>query len=168
VVLLNLNPGFSDEDSVAHLRPDFAEAARLNLVHVEQPYPFYLLDPRFRDASGARWWRTCLGQLLSRYGEERIANAVACIEYFGYHSEHNGFPSVLPSQQYSFELVSMAINRQAVVVVLRAWSVWIEAVPGLATYSRAFRLRNSQRVWVTEGNCPDGFGAITAAIDQFA
>ena len=137
-------------------------------LHAPQPYPFYLLDPRFRDASGARWWRTYLGQLIQRYGDRRIANSVVCVEYFGYHSEHFEFPTTLPSQLYSFELVKQAMARSAVIVVLRAQSWWIDVVPGLATYPRAFKLRNTQRVWVTEGNCPDGFRAITRAIDESA
>lgn len=167
VVLLNLNPGFNSEDILAHRRPDFAEAARLTLFHAPQQYPFYLLDPRFCESSGARWWRTHLRQLIYRYGEDRIANAVACVEYFGYHSEHYGFPIVLPSQTYSFDLVTAALDTGAVVVILRAWTAWVDAVPQLASYPRAYRLRNRQRVWLTQNNCPDGWQAITGAIEGF-
>jgi hypothetical protein len=78
VILLNLNPGFNDEDILAHSRPDFAESARLTLLHAPQAYPFYLLDPRFRDTSGARWWRKHLGQLIDRYDDQRIANSLLC------------------------------------------------------------------------------------------
>jgi hypothetical protein len=50
--------------------------------------------------------------------------------------------------------------------VLRAWTWWAGAVPGLAVYPHAYRLRNRQRVWVSQGNCPDGWEAITQAIEK--
>ncbi len=75
---------------------------------------------------------------------------------------------MLPSQLYSFELIKRAMARSAVIVVLRAWSSWVDAVPELAEYAPVFRLRNTQRVWVTEGNCPDGWRAITQTLDQSA
>ena len=153
VILLNLNPGFNVEDIEVHQNRAFAEAARRTMLHDIQPYPVYLLDPRFRDASGARWWRTYLAQLLELYGGHRIANTVACVVYFPYHSEQFNFPTLLPSQRYSIELVRVAMTRAAVIAVLRAWSWWRDVLPELATYPHAFRLRNSQRVWVTEGNC---------------
>ncbi len=166
VVLLNLNPGFNDQDVLAHENGELAEAATRNLVHAQQRYPSYLRDPRFREASGARWWRTHLAQLLARFGDSRVANAIACVEYFPYHSDNYGFPTELPSQRYSIELVRSAIGRGAVIVVLRAWSLWTAALPELAQYARAFKLRNRQRVWVTEDNCPDGFATIAAAIEE--
>ncbi len=39
VILLNLNPGFNDEDILAHGRLDFAESARLTLLRAPQAYP---------------------------------------------------------------------------------------------------------------------------------
>jgi len=50
--------------------------------------------------------------------------------------------------------------------VLRAWSWWIEVVPELASDARAFRLRNTCGVWVTEANYPDAFAVVTEAIEE--
>jgi hypothetical protein len=85
-----------------------------------------------------------------------------------YHSENFGFPTVLASQRYSMELVRSAIVRGTVIVLLRAWSFWTSAVPELSLYPGAFTLRSRKRVWVTEGNCPDGFSTITKAIEACA
>jgi hypothetical protein len=166
VVLLNLNPGFNDADIDAHRELDFAAAARKTLLHQVQDYPFYLLDPRFAGASGARWWHKYLGELVRRYGAGRVANTILCVEYFPYHSNEFGFPEVLPSQAYSFGLVERAIERNAVIIALRKRADWIAAVPRLSSYSKLYELRQSRSVWVTPGNCPDGFPAIVEAFND--
>jgi hypothetical protein len=102
--------------------------------------------------------------LVDRFGDQRVANGLLCVEYFPYHSEHFGFDRTLPSQLHSFALVRAALERNAVIISLRAWSQWKGAVPELANYERAFRLRNAQRAWVTRGNCPDGFDSILDAL----
>lgn len=53
VVLLNLNPGFSERDILSHEDPVFAAAAMATLHQEVQSHPFYLLDPRFKHASDA-------------------------------------------------------------------------------------------------------------------
>src|SRR5581483_935008 len=98
---LNLNPGFEEKDRVWHADSTFVESSRANLLHVYQPYPFYLLDPRFSASGGYRWWRTYLGTLLDRFGDKHVARSVLCVEYFPYHSEsYKPMPQVIASQAY--------------------------------------------------------------------
>lgn len=168
VVLLNLNPSYSDKDLVHHADPAFAAAARATLVHESQAYPFHLLDPQFACVSGAQWWRGNLSQLLREPDDSRVANGVLCVEYFPYHSESWGWPPRLPSQTYTFGLVASAMERGAVIVILRSKALWTDAVPDLANYPRSFTHRNRRHPWVSQRNCPDGYTAIINAIQADA
>lgn len=62
---------------------------------------------------------------------------VLLIEFHGYHSQKwKPLPAILPSQQYGFDLVSQAIDRGAVIVILRTEKPWKVAVPRLGSYAR--------------------------------
>lgn len=45
VLLLGLNPGFSDDEVQVHRGQKFAQTLRKNLIHAPLSYPFYSLDP---------------------------------------------------------------------------------------------------------------------------
>lgn len=66
VVLLSLNPGFSNDDALAHAREEFVQACRRNLAHHASDYPFLYLDPRFSDTPGGYWWTIRLRHYLMR------------------------------------------------------------------------------------------------------
>src|SRR4051812_9273320 len=58
VVILQLNPGYHTEDDHRHQKPEFQRAALANLRHTPVgDYPFYLLDPQFRESAGGKYWR---------------------------------------------------------------------------------------------------------------
>lgn len=161
VVLLNLNPGWSSEDAAWHARPDFARLCRENLLHQQAEYPFYLLNPSIADAPGARWWRAKLGAAIKSSDLATVASSFLCVEYFPYHSRSygSGTPRV-PSQAYGFELVRRALDRGAVIVLMRSRKRWFHAVPELACYRRLYCLRSPQNVSLSQRNCPDGFPEI--------
>lgn len=164
VVLLNLNPGFTDDDLSWHEDPEFKAQSLANLAHRASPYPFYLLNPDLR-APGVRWWTRKLRALIERVGLERVASRLLCVELFPYHSRRFGHGALgLPSQEYGFELVRNALGRNAIVVVMRGWKFWRAAVPELEEYPRRFALRSVQNVSITPRNCPEGFDQIVAAI----
>jgi hypothetical protein len=164
VVLLALNPGYSDGDPAVHASPRFAAHARANLAHAARHYPFYLLDPA-NDGPGRQWWRRRLKTLLEEFPEERVASALLCVEYFPYHSRRfRAAGLALPSQRYGFGLVRRALARGAVVVCMRARTLWTAAVPELGAPGRLLVLRTPQNVAVSPRNCPDGYGQIRRAL----
>lgn len=158
VVLLLLNPGYSDEDFCAYNDPTLDEASRLNRQHglQDSPYPFYYLDPRFQAYSGSEWWRRHLRRLIDDCGLESVARNVACIEHFPYHSQRYPGKVSVPSQYYGFHLVEQAIERDAVIVLVRGKGPWFASVLALESYSKCIELKNKQNVRLTRGNCPDG------------
>jgi hypothetical protein len=160
VVLLALNPGFSDSDPGLHGSATFAASVRKNIRHDSQAYPFYLLDPSNK-GPGYDWWRQRLRLLLEEFGAPLVSRSLLCVEYFPYHSRRYAHAKLdVPSQSYARQLVHAAVQRDAVVIVMRGWNLWREAVPALENARRCFRLRSVQNVSVTPKNCPDGFAAV--------
>ena len=165
VVLLSLNPGFGEETLPFHQgNTYFRESHRRNLLHSPTEYPFYLLDPSNRASPGYAWWWKHLRVLIEACGQKQVANCVLCVEYFPYASEHFGFRNILPSQNYAFYLVQQAINRGAIIVVMRGERFWINAIPFLKEYDLFFRLNNVQSVYLTLNNCPAGYSRIVSRI----
>jgi hypothetical protein len=164
VVLLNLNPGFSEEEvAYHHLDEYFRSAALANLSHAPQPYPFYFLDPAV-SSPGHRWWQSRLRTLLERVPVGRLSQRLLCVEYFPYHSARfsAAVPRV-PSQEYSFQLVRDAVGRGAVIIAMRASRSWRQAVPELES-TTVHSLNSAQSVYITPNNCPTGFPAALPAL----
>lgn len=162
IVLLNANPGFSMETAPFFGQPHVQRFARCNLLHEKLEYPFFLLDPAL-DAtqSGARWWSEKLKPLLQKVSRKQVANTICCIEFLPYRS--NKFKPTkdrLYSQNYSFHLVRQAMQRNAVLIIMRSAKHWYRAIPELQQYPQLFELLNPQNVVVSSGNCPNGFPLI--------
>lgn len=164
VVLLSLNPGYSPEDLAAHQDSGFQARSRANLTHAASADPFLLLNPEIQ-APGRRWWEAKLAPLIKACGREAVAAGVMCIEYFAYHSLRFAHGELrVPSQDYAFQLLRVALQRQALIVALRAERLWRAAVPELASYAFLYRLNSAQNVVVSERNCPAGYAAVVRAL----
>jgi hypothetical protein len=61
-------------------------------------------------------------------------------------------------------LVRQAIERGAIIVILRSEKLWYEAVPELVRYQQLYRLRSVQNVMITPNNCPEGYDRILAEL----
>lgn len=162
VVLLNLNPGYADED-VAYYQTEFVlQLWQKNLFHMPMEYPFYILHPEFdQELGGTMWWRTKLREMIEICGTKKVTKNICCIEYFPYHSiRYKPLKAPLESQRYSFDLVKKAIDNQAVIIVMRSEKSWLTAVPELENYMHLYRLNSKQNVAVSRNNCPEGFSKI--------
>ena len=157
IVLLNLNPGFMEEEIVFHLSdPHFISESRKTLLHLEQEYPFYLLDPELSNSEGHKWWMKKLRRPCEIGGVRRVSRSIFCLEYFPYHSARfKPMKRILRSQRYSWFLASEAIRREAVIIMMRGKRFWYDAMPGLESYPRLYHLRNVQNVTISPGNCPE-------------
>jgi hypothetical protein len=169
VVLLNLNPGWNEEkDPSNHSRPEFIKRNRENLLHVSSEYPFYLLDPSLRP-NRTEWWDKRLGDLIDAIGSKTVgpkavAQNVLCVEYFPYHSKRYKKCERLPSQDYSFALAKDAVERDAVILLMRGKQRWTNAVPSLSSYKRLFFPSSFQCAYISRNNYSAGFDAAVAEI----
>jgi hypothetical protein len=125
VVLLNLNPGHSDDDKAAHGDAEFRKAMLRNLNHEPQEYPFYPLNPIFEWTACRQWWLRHTKKLIEGLDRATVAKKLLVIEWFPYHSKKAGFNSkpLCESQQYSFQL-ARAMLEKCLLVILRGRSYW--------------------------------------------
>jgi hypothetical protein len=168
VVVLALNPGFSDADVDVHGRVDFHEACRANIDHLPSAYPLLYLDPRFETTPGGAWWLRKLKPLLDA-GVERsaIAANLLCVEWFPYHSKRFKKPrGVFPSQRYGFGLVEDGVRRNAIVIDMRSSRLWTTSVPCLASHARRYRLKNPRNVTVSRKNLEGDFDEVVRRLSE--
>lgn len=166
VVLLNLNPGFSDEDDRWHGDPRCAAKIRANHAHERMAWPFYLLDPEF-DSPGQGWWRKRFAGLIERTSLEQVARNILCVELHAYHSVKFGLGAVqVPSQEYGIELVREAMKRGAYIVRMRSERPWFERLPQLATYPRLVRVSNVQNPHLSNAQLGANFETLVRAIQS--
>lgn len=159
VVLLNLNPGFSPDDSNFHQSNEyFIQQARKNLLH-KSDHGFYLLDEKIKEAPGYTWWNNKLKALIEKCGREQVAQNLLCVELFPYHSKKFKKIAPLKSQKYAFNLLKKAIKRNAIIIIMRSEELWIESVPEIKIAierKQCSSLKNPQSVYLTKGNLPEG------------
>jgi hypothetical protein len=162
IVLLNGNPGFDETDRHFHQRDRvFMEKSRANLIHDnDATYPFYLLDPAVSRAGGYQWWLEKLKQPINQFGQSSVARSFFCVEYFPYHSGKAPTGLTVKSQTYGFSLVKHAVERKALVILMRSERLWLDAVPELHGYERYYKLQNPQNVVISQNNCPTGYQEI--------
>jgi len=166
-LLLMLNPGFSEQDLRDQAAPVLRDAVRLALS-LQPTARFRPLTPELGTTSAALWWRQRLAPLvaaLGPVGEETARAHLSDIEYFPYHSVSWRSPPHLPSQEFGFDLVQRAIDRGAVIVVMRGWERWRAAVPGLNGYPLGYRNNNPRQAAVSRRNLGDEpFDALVSAL----
>ncbi len=150
VVLLLLNPGFSSDGLHIPEAPEFLRAMREYLTNGN--YDHLHLQPG-ASGPGARWWMQRMRALIAATSQAEVAGAVLSLEFFPYHSIKFAHAKVrVPSQKFTFELLEVAMLRNAVIVAARGFRFWVEAVPSLAGYHKVMRPRSSQNMSISHGN----------------
>jgi hypothetical protein len=155
VVLLNLNPGHSEDDARAYSDIDFRRAMFLNLQHEAQECPFYGLNPKFAWTACGQWWRAHTHRLHSAgLSWEAISEGMLVIEWFPYHSKRSALPSdpVCPSQQYSFQLAKEMLENK-VVLGMRSKKHWLRVDQRV---QKIPFLKNPQNPHISVGNMGEG------------
>jgi hypothetical protein len=114
---------------------------------------FYYLSKELDNSGGANWWRKKTMQLIEDTCMSSVSKNFMVIESIGYHSKKFKFLN-LPSQQYSCQLVRMAIDREAIVIIMRSINVWYDLVPRLNNYKNLIIMNNPQQTYFSPGNMP--------------
>src|ERR1035437_6221366 len=122
-----------------------------NLHHESQDYPFYPLNPAFKETGAGMWWRKRTRQLREASGldDQTFAKRLMVIEWFPYHSVRFALPKHLcKSQGYSFFLAKQMLEKGLLMVRMRARQRWVAVDRRLESPS----LRNLQCGYITRGN----------------
>jgi hypothetical protein len=163
VLLLSNNPGFGT-GWTGRATPEFQDRIRANLAHQPSAYPFYYLAT---DVQGPnrQWWEKRVKWLIERFSREVVAKSILNVVYFPYPSlgyAHDRL--VLESQQYGFQLVREAMQRDAFIVFMRKPDRWLAVIKGLSQYRRKCQVNNTQNPTVSPTNLCD-YQAVVDAID---
>lgn len=167
-ILLQLNPGFSENDVRDEARmPEYRKTVRSSL-QLEKGTSFWPLDPELTSTGAAHWWRARLTPLAKRLGPsgwQLIQERLAVVEYFPYHSPTYRRPPRLPSQEFGFNLVRQGLECGALFLVMRQWESWRAAVPDLIDHPRVLLNRNPRQGAISEANLgTEVFGRLVAAL----
>jgi hypothetical protein len=139
VLVLAANPGWEE----AHLTTSELVTPTMlrNFSGVE---PNIWLDQSMNGSDGYRWHRQqLLKDVLAECSEPDIASKLALLEFHAYSSQSwRALGVTLPTQWYTFDVVRAAIERNALIVILRAEWFWLSAVPELIGYKSLVRVRS--------------------------
>ena len=158
IVLLNLNPGYSEIDHDFYKIKRVYTLWRKNITHkiVSSQYPFYFIDPKIRVyAGGPCYWRKLFKKLIDDTNLTLVAKKIFCVEYFPYHSKTYKNSFQVPSQKYSFSLVEQAITNKALIIILRSEKLWFKSIQRLEGYENRLGLNSKRNVILTENNITD-------------
>lgn len=159
VILLALNPGHSEDDQKCYRNSvKFREAIFANLRHEGQRYPFYPLNPEFRNTPVAGYWmkRTrVLREALGRH-ENLLAERLMVVEWFPYHSiNFDANKHSCDSQAYSHRLVQKLKGAGKLIIGLRGKKQWDTVVSNIPY------LRSPQSTYITPRNLSENlFGTV--------
>ena len=123
VMILLMNPGFSDEDIIDIKNKEFVDA-------FYKRNDFFLLDDKFSDTTSYSWWKQkLLNPLVKEFDRvdaeqirQKLTQYICNIEYFPYHSKtfiNDLYSLRLPSQEYAFESVRIAIKRKIPIIIAK-------------------------------------------------
>lgn len=165
ILLLCLNPGFSQQDLRVYDNDPKCNEENIKTLTFESNPPFFYLNQKFSDTGGYKWWSKILKECLARFGEDRVSHKFMCLQYIAYHSvTFINPPSILESQNFTFDLLRKAMNQEKIIVVMRSKKLWIRAVPKLENYPY-IELKNYRRPFISKRNMKEGdFERIVVAL----
>ncbi len=169
-VMIYLNPGYTPPATNGTFNDDWwhansialQDAYRNNFAQRPLRYPFFFLDPAFRNSPGGEYWNRHLRELLNYCDQGQLANNLLVMDYFPYHSKSYKMLCTVPSQKFVIEHLRSAMERGAEILLMRSESALRKAVPQLAEYDY-LRANSAQSGYVTRNNVP-GFDRIIKAV----
>lgn len=165
VVILNLNPGFSEQDESDYSKRAFRGAALQNLTHKADGLAFFPVDPKFSSTSSYDWWHKKLRWLIEDVGIDAVGNGIFCVQAYPYHSREFARTVDVPSQRYTESILQERMRRRALVIGMRARRDWESAVPRLESYDSAHWLKNARNPTLSPGNL-DCYDEIVSALKR--
>ena len=132
VVILFKNQGLRkgvDAEREDYNNYNLVTAIRNNLTHSNKEYPYYYLNPEFKETGGGKWIRQRMKDLIDdpRIGDKTLSERIFAIQLHPYHSARFKNIEGLEGQTYSMHLLSKAINRGALIIFTRTQKEWDDA-----------------------------------------
>lgn len=163
VLILVLNPGYDEKEEKTGYYRNYESWWLKQIQHISpiKDLPLFCLDAKYIKQSP--YWKQKLQPLINKIGVEKVAKNIAKVQFFPYHSKkfksiykkllkEEDFTSYLPSQEYNFQLVRNAIEREALIIIPRSKKFWYEAIPELRNYPNIHFTKSYGNIIFSENN----------------
>jgi len=175
IVILTLNPGYDPKEEKEGFYTEYNHYWEKQIIHKfpVPEYPLFCFDEKYVKKSD--YWKKKLYPLIQVSSVEKVSKHISIIQFFPYHSlKYRDIPKriskdYLVSQQYNFELVKKAIERDAIIIILRSKRLWLDAIPELVTLKKQGKLYNTNSYLnpiLSENNLPKIFGEIKEVLNS--
>jgi len=172
IVLLTLNPGWDEKELEKDFYNLYSSYWESMMKHefILPDLPLFCLEDQY--AAISPYWVSKLQPLISRTSKEAVAKNISVIQFFPYQSKkykplYKGLSAdYMDSQKYNFELVKLAIDRKALIVILRSRRIWFDAVKELETYDHVLFTKSVLNPILSENNLGTSFFEIVERIKK--
>lgn len=155
VLVLMANPGVNEKEKNPRFRmnPEKLEQNRQNLRHENlESFKSRIHSPENSDLE-SEWFKPRVKELVHATSVDRVTKGIFLVNFHAYHSKSwHPIPFTFPTQNYSFQLVSQAIERNALIIMSRNMLGWFTAVPNLFDHKNRVEFISSRSVYLSEGN----------------
>lgn len=137
VVVLAANPSWSDKSLIEDVNHPGIDII-MGGIQTPGGTSFWPLLDSPATSSALEWWGPRTRELRDAVGDdELVVNGLLVVELHGYRSQSWVAPWInFPSQAFSFQLVRDAIEREAIIVIVKCRRYWLGSVPELRTHPR--------------------------------
>lgn len=169
LLVLYSNPG-ATQDNLNRIFQDrhelVMEKSIKNLNQENTHYPHFHFDPELIGTEGHNWFKSKYRWLLDNSSVEQVSKNLITCELAPYHSVKWKIPrKKLPTQEFTYQIIRDAIQRDAVILLARTPKLWLANIPELSKYPRVFR-PNSINASISPKNYPGKFEQIVSAINS--
>lgn len=155
VLVLMANPGVNEKEKNPKFRMNASklEQNRKNLRHEDLESFRSRIDSPNEPEMESAWFKPRVRELVAETSVERVTRGLFLVNFHAYHSRSwHPIPFTFPTQHYSFDLVSEAVRRDALIIMSRNMLGWFTAVPGLFDHKNRVEFESTRSVYLTEGN----------------
>lgn len=174
IVLLTLNPGYDEKEDERNYYKDYKSywINEIQHLHSVSELPLFCLDEKYIESSD--YWLKKFMPLISFTSKEKVANNISIIQFFPYHTKkYKNIPKRLldgnlESQNYNFQLVRQAIERKAIIIILRGRKYWFQsdAVPELEKYQNTHFTNSYLNTILSEKNLGGTFKEMVEILNR--
>jgi len=155
VLVLMANPGVNDKEKNPKFRmnKNKLEQNRKNLRHEDLESFRSRIDSPNEPEMESTWFKPRVRELVAATSVDRVTRGLFLVNFHAYHSRSwHPIPFTFPTQHYSFNLVSKAVRRDALIIMSRNMLGWFTAVPELFDHKNRVEFESTRSVYLTEGN----------------
>ena len=155
VLLANPGAGGSGPEKNIAFTGKKLDLYRKNLLHQQESPSDFIdkFDSPDDNQLESPYFKKHTRRLIEITSAESVATKIFFVNFHGYQSKAWYLPPfTFPTQHYSFNLVSEAIRRDALVIMSRNMLGWFTAVPGLFDHKNRVKFVSTRSIYLTEGN----------------